>query len=73
MTGNEFLDRVKACTRRQGLGIDFDPGAGKGSHGKLFLGERHTFLKDRREEIGKGLLSKMCRDLGTSTRDLKDR
>jgi len=73
MTGNEFLDRITRYARRHGLTIQFDPGHGKGSHGRLYLGSRNTAVKDRRKEIGKGLLSKMCRDLGVKIQDLYDR
>lgn len=73
MTGNEFWDRIRTLARRNSLHCRLDLTAGKGSHAKLFLGDRHTILKDRRKELGKGLLSKMCRDLGITTRDLSDR
>lgn len=73
MTGKEFLDRVTRYARRHGLTIDFDPGHGKGSHGRLYLGGRGTMVKDRHKEIGKGLLSKMCRDLGIKIEDLYGR
>ena len=73
MTGNEFLDRVTRYARRHNLTIKFDPAHGKGSHGRLYLGSRDTAVKDRRKEIGKGLLSKMCRDLGIRVRDLYER
>jgi hypothetical protein len=43
---------------------------GKGSHGRLYLGEAFTTLKDRKKEIGSGLLSKMCRDLRIDPRNL---
>jgi mRNA interferase HicA len=29
----------------------------------LYLGSEFTTLKDRKKEVGKGLLAKMCRDL----------
>lgn len=73
MTGMEFLDRVTDYARRHNLTIRFDPTHGKGSHGRLYLGNRYTAVKDRRKEIGKGLLSKMCRDLGIRIQDLYDR
>jgi mRNA interferase HicA len=72
MTGNEFLDRVRSYARRQRLSFEFDASSGKGSHGRLYLGNRHTAVKDRKKEIGSGLLSKMCRDPGISQRDLYD-
>ena len=36
---------------------------GSGSHGTLYAGDRKTTVKDRRKEIGKGLLAKMLADL----------
>jgi mRNA interferase HicA len=38
--------------------------AGYRSHGRLYYGDRFTTLKDRRKEIGKGLLKAMCTQLG---------
>ena len=37
---------------------------GAGSHGTLYAGDRRTTVKDRKKEIGKGLLRKMLGDLG---------
>ena len=37
---------------------------GAGSHGTLYVGDRKTTVKDRRKEIGKGLLARMLADLG---------
>ncbi len=37
---------------------------GPGSHGTLYAGDRKTTVKDRKKEIGKGLLGKMLVDLG---------
>ena len=37
---------------------------GAGSHGTLYAGHRRTTVKDRKKEIGKGLLAKMLADLG---------
>jgi hypothetical protein len=53
------------------LPVRFDKGQGKGSHGRLFLGTAFTTLKDQKKEIGKRLLSKMCRDLGIKAKDLE--
>ena len=36
---------------------------GAGSHGTLYAGDRKTTVKDRKKEIGKGLLAKMLGDL----------
>ena len=42
---------------------------GPGSHGTLYVGERKTTVKDRKKEIGKGLLTKMLRDLQIEKND----
>lgn len=36
---------------------------GKGSHARLYFGDRFTTIKKRRKEIGKGLLKSMLDDL----------
>lgn len=43
---------------------------GKWSHGRLYLGDEFTTLKDRKKEIGRDLLVKMCGDLKIDPRDL---
>jgi len=43
---------------------------GKGNHGRLYFGEEFTTLKDRKKEIGRDLLAKMCRDLNIDPHDL---
>ena len=42
---------------------------GPGSHGTLHAGNRKTTVKDRKREIGKGLLAKMLADLGTGGKE----
>ena len=42
---------------------------GPGSHGTLYAGGRKTTVKDRKKEIGKGLLAKMLGDLGIEKED----
>ena len=37
---------------------------GPGSHGTRYVGSRKTPVKDRKKEIGKGLLKNMLADLG---------
>ncbi len=60
MSENEAVRRL-AKTRK--LNCVFVGDKGKGSHGRLYLGDEFTTLKDRKKEIGAGLLAKMCRDL----------
>ena len=62
--GAEFIRRVRRVARRRGVEISFVAHRGKGSHGTLYLGDRRTIVKDRKKEIGKGLLASMLADLG---------
>jgi predicted RNA binding protein YcfA (HicA-like mRNA interferase family) len=41
-----------------------------GSHGTLYLGGRFTVVKDLKKELGPGLLSAMCKQLGIRKEDL---
>jgi len=72
MTGNEFGRKIKKIGRKRGIVVSFDGGHGKGSHGRLYYGNRFTTLKDRRKEIGPGLLSAMLGQLGLTKADLED-
>ena len=64
MTGRQFIARVRKWARARSMQVEFDAAAGPGSHGTLYLGDRKTTVKDRKKEIGKGLLDKMLDDLG---------
>ena len=72
MTGSEFERRVKAVGRKCGIVLSFDRGHGKGSHGRLYYGEQFTTLKDRKKEIGPGLLNAMLTQLGLTRADLEN-
>jgi hypothetical protein len=51
--------------------VSFDHGHGKGSHGRLYYGRRFATLKDRKKEIGPGLLNAMLDQLGLGKNDLE--
>lgn len=69
MNGHEFENRVRRLARKNGVSVSFT-NHGKGSHGRLYYGELFTTLKDRRKEIGQGLLKAMCRQLGLDSGEL---
>jgi len=50
--------------------VRVDQERGKGSHATVYVGERFTVIKDRRKEIGPGLLHAILRQLGLSESDL---
>ena len=71
MTGAEFERRIRRLGRQRGVFVSFDRGHGKGSHGRLYYGARFTTLKDRKKEIGPGLLKAMLDQLGLTKADLE--
>jgi predicted RNA binding protein YcfA (HicA-like mRNA interferase family) len=68
--GSEFLRRVKAAAQRKKLPYEWVRERGVGSHGTLYLGGRFTVVKDLKKELGPGLLSAMCKQLGVRKEDL---
>ena len=69
MNGRQFIARVRKWARSRNLEVRFVASEGAGSHGTLYAGERRTTVKDRKKEIGKGLLAKMLTDLGIDRDD----
>lgn len=70
MTGAEFIRRVQRLGKRRGVDVRFEPRHGKGSHGRLWFGERFTTIQDRKKELRSGTLSAMLRQLGLRLNDL---
>lgn len=68
--GSEFLRRARSIARRRGLRYEWVPERGVGSHGTLYLGDRFTVVKDLKKELGPGLLSDMCKQLGIRREDI---
>ncbi len=56
--------------RRNETAVRFDRTRGKGSHGMLYYGDRHTVVKDRRKPLKDGSLRGMCRQFGIDPNDL---
>jgi hypothetical protein len=72
VTAGEFWRKIKRLGRKRGVPVSFDPGHGKGSHGRLYYGNRFTTLKDRKKELGPGLLRAMLDQLALTKDDLED-
>lgn len=70
MKGSEFLRRVKVLSKRKAFVVQWNAERGSGSHGTLYLGSRFTIVKDLTKEIGPGLLSAMCKQLGIRKEEL---
>ena len=69
MNGREFIAKVRKWGRSRNLNVRFVASEGAGSHGTLYAGDRRTTVKDRKKEIGRGLLNKMLADLGIERDD----
>ena len=71
MTGRQFIMRVRRWARVRGLDVRFVASEGSGPHGTLYVRTRRTTVKDRRKEIGRGLLKKMLSDLGIEENEFR--
>ncbi len=67
MNREQFLRRVRRYARRNGLEYRFEPRRGKGSHGKLTVGEYSAIVPDK--EIRPGLFAAILSDLNIPRRD----
>ena len=70
MNGNELLKKLRKLARQQGVTVSIVKHHGKGSHATLYFGNNRTTIKDRKKEIGRGLLNSMLDDLGISKNDI---
>ena len=68
MNGREFVRRARRYARRNRLSFDFDPTRGKGSHGKLTIGDRSTIVQHG--EIPQGTLAAMLRQLEINRQEI---
>ena len=70
MKGAEFIRRVKAYAKSNGLSCEWHPDLGKGSHGVLVLGARRTVVRNAKDELKKGTLHGMLAQLGLTLNDI---
>ena len=71
MKGSEFAKRIRRVGKERGVPVRFEAHQGKGSHGRFYYGERFTTIKDRKKEIGSGLLRAMLSQLGLTMADIQ--
>jgi len=70
VNGRQFIAKVRKLGRSRGLTVNFVASKGQGSHGTLYFGGRRTTVKDRKKDIGKGLLAQMLKDIGIGPDEL---
>ena len=73
MKCRDFIAQVQVIGRARGVPVRIDTKRGKGSHiiVIVYYGARKTVVKDRRKELGSGLLSAMLRQLGLNRDDFR--
>ncbi len=69
--GSEFIKRIQQIGKNRGVPVRFMAHQGKGSHGRLYYGEHFTTIKDRKKEIGAGLVRAMLIQLGLKSGDIQ--
>lgn len=70
MKGSELLRRLRRLGRRRGVAVEVVAERGKGSHRLVYFGDRRTTLRDPKDELKKGTLHAMLRQLGLTLDDL---
>ena len=70
VTGAELIRKLKSYAEKRRHNWQLDEAKGKGSHAVLTVGNRSTTIKDRKKEIGKGLLRSILKQLGIDPKDL---
>jgi len=70
VTGSEFINRVRKIGKTRGVPVKFVAERGKGSHGTLYFGDRRTIVRNPKDELKKGTLGAMVRQLGIKRREL---
>ena len=61
MNGAEFIRRTKRYARKTGLTVRVDKRYGKGSHSRIYLGNRHTLVQ--RGELKRAIFRAMLKQL----------
>ena len=70
MKAAEFIRKVRKYARKNGVAFEYDAGHGKGSHGRITLGDKFTTIIGEDKTIRPGLLRAMSKDLGITLDDL---
>jgi mRNA interferase HicA len=70
MKGAEFVRRIRKLGRRRGVSVTFRKERGKGSHATLYYGSRFTVVRNLKDELKKGTLHAMLKQLGLTQDDL---
>lgn len=70
MKGAELVRRVQRLGKTRGISVSWVAERGKSSHGLLYFGTRMTTVRALKDEITKGALHGMLKQLGLKLVDL---
>ena len=70
MRGNEFIRKVQRLARMRGLACHVNAERGKGSHVTLYFGNVFTVVRNPKDELKKGTLHAMLKQLGLTEQNL---
>lgn len=70
MSGNEFIRKIKKLGRKNSIEVRFVTQRGKGSHGTLYYGSVFTIVRNPKDELKKGTLHAMLKQLDLTLKDL---
>ena len=63
---------INKFARKQGIACVVDNKRGKESHVTLYFGDKRTIVRNPKEELKKGTVSAMLRQLGLTQHDIQD-
>ena len=70
MNGSELIRLLRKLAKKRDIALVIEKHHGKGSHATLYFGVNRTTIKDRKKEIGNGLLKSMLNDLDINKDEL---
>ncbi len=72
MKGIDFIRKIKKLAKQRGLRCSVDKKRGKGSHVTLYLDNNRTTVRNPKDELKKGTLSAMIKQLGLNHQEIQD-
>ena len=72
MKGIEFIRKIKNLAKDRGLDCRLDKKRGKGSHVTLYFGDKRTIVRNPKDELKKGTMYAMLKQLGLTKQDIQD-
>jgi len=72
MKGIDFIRKIKKLAKQRELQCAVDKKRGKGSHVTLYFGNHRTIVRNPKDELKKGTVVAMLKQLGLTQTDIQD-